>query len=143
MLVRRALRQEDAAIALDQGADDGYGDSWIHGPLLNKGLADSATFPAMPGSLGMNTFLKILLVAVLLIVAIKLSPVVFVAAVVGLAVAALLGVLGLSLIAALLAVALALVAALAPIWIPVLAIMGVVSLYKKLNDRPQPPVITA
>jgi hypothetical protein len=91
----------------------------------------------------MKTFLTILLVAALLLVAIKLSPVVFVAAVVGLLMAAVLGVVGLSLLAALLAVVVALAAALAPIWIPVLLIMGAVSLFKKLNDRPEPPVLAA
>ena len=89
----------------------------------------------------MKTFLKILLVAALLLI--KLSPVVFVAAVVGLLVAAVLGAIGLSLVAGLLAVVLSLVAALAPIWIPVLAIMGAISLFKKLNDRPEPPVLAA
>jgi hypothetical protein len=89
----------------------------------------------------MKTFLKILLVAALLIVAIKLSPVVFIAAVIGLLLAAVLGVVGLSLVAVLLAVVVAVAAALAPIWIPVLVIMGAVSLFKKLNDRPEPPVL--
>ncbi len=91
----------------------------------------------------MKTFLKILLVAALLLVAIKLSPVVFVAAVAGLLAAAVLGAIGLSLLAALLAVVVALAAALAPIWIPVLLIMGAVSLFKKLGDRPVPPALTA
>ena len=91
----------------------------------------------------MKTFLKILLVAAILIVAIKLSPVVFVAAAIGLLAAAVLGVIGLSLLAALVAVVVAVAAALAPIWIPVLAIVGAVSLFKKLNDRPAPPVLTA
>jgi hypothetical protein len=91
----------------------------------------------------MKTFLKILLVAVLLLVAIKLSPIVFIAALIGLVVAALLGVVGISLLAGLFAVCVALAAALAPIWIPVLMIMGAISLYKKLNDQPQPPVMSA
>jgi hypothetical protein len=91
----------------------------------------------------MKTFLKILLVAALLVVAIKLSPVVFVTALIGLLVAAVLGAIGLSLVAALFAVVLALAAALAPIWIPVLIIMGAISLFKKLNNRPEPPVMAA
>ncbi len=91
----------------------------------------------------MKTFLKILLVAVLLIVAIKISPLMFVAALIGLLAAAVLGAVGLSLVAALVAIAIALVAALAPIWIPVLLIMGAISLCKRFNHRPQPPVIAA
>lgn len=89
----------------------------------------------------MKTFLKILLVAALLIVAIKVSPLVFVAALIGLLVAAVLGAIGLSLVTALLAVVIALAAALAPIWIPVLLIMGVISLFKRLNNRPEPPMM--
>ena len=91
----------------------------------------------------MNTFLKILLAAVLLIVAIKLSPLVFLAAVVGLLAAAVLGLIGLSLVAALLAVVVALAAALAPIWIPVLAVMGALSLFKKPAGSREPPVVAA
>lgn len=91
----------------------------------------------------MKTFLKIFLIAVLLIVAIKLSPVVFVAALIGLLAAAVLGVVGLSLVAALLAIVIALAAALAPIWIPVLLIMGTISLFKKLSGRSGPPMMAA
>ena len=84
----------------------------------------------------MKTFLKILLAAALLIVAIKLSPILFLAALVGLLVAAILGVLGLSLIAGLVAVLLAFTVALSPIWIPVLAVVGAVSLYRRMHASP-------
>jgi len=84
----------------------------------------------------MKTFLKILLVAALLIVAVKLSPVLFCAAAVGVIVSAILGVIGLSLIAALAAVLLALAVALSPIWIPVLAIVGICSLFRR-KDSPR------
>jgi hypothetical protein len=87
----------------------------------------------------MNTFLKILLAAVLLVVAIKLSPVIFLAALVGLLAATVLGSIGLSLVAALIAVLLAFAVALSPIWIPVLVIVGLVRLF-----RPKAPnVVTA
>ena len=79
----------------------------------------------------MKTFLKVLLLAALLLIAIKLSPVIFIGAIVGLIAAVALGAVGLSLVAALLAVALALALALSPIWIPVLVVMGVISLFKK------------
>jgi ABC-type transport system involved in cytochrome c biogenesis permease component len=88
----------------------------------------------------MKTFIKILLIAALLIVAIKLSPVIFVAAFVGLFVAAVLGAVGVSLIVALAAVLLAFAVALSPIWIPVLAIVGIVSLFRKADRTP--PVMT-
>jgi hypothetical protein len=87
----------------------------------------------------MKTFLKILLVAAVLIVAIKLSPVIFVGAIVGLLAAAVLGSIGLSLVALFIAVLLALTVALAPIWIPVLCIIGLVKLFRSK----EPNVVTA
>jgi hypothetical protein len=87
----------------------------------------------------MKTFLKVLLLAALLIVAIKLSPVIFFLAFVGLLAAFGLGVLGLSLVALLVAVALALTVALSPIWIPVLVVMGLIGLFKKFG-KPSAPV---
>ena len=86
----------------------------------------------------MKTFLKVLLLAVLLIVAIKLSPVIFVGALVGLIAAVALGAIGLSLVAALLAVALALAVALSPVWIPVLIVLGLISLFKKSGTSSSP-----
>jgi hypothetical protein len=87
----------------------------------------------------MKTFLKVLLIAALLIVAIKLSPVIFVAAFAGVVAAAVLGVIGLSLLAVLISVLIALTVALAPIWIPVLVIVGIISLFR----RKEPNVVTA
>ncbi len=87
----------------------------------------------------MKTFLKILLLAALVIVAIKISPILFGAAAAGLLVACLLGVAGLSLLVVLLAVALGLAVALSPIWIPVLAALGLISLFRR-TDRTPPPV---
>ncbi len=87
----------------------------------------------------MKTFLKVLLLAALLIVAIKLSPVIFFLAFVGLLAAFGLGVLGLSLVAVLAAVALALTVVLSPIWIPVLVVMGLIGLFKK-SGKPSAPV---
>jgi hypothetical protein len=87
----------------------------------------------------MKTLLKILLVVFLLLIAIKLSPVIFVLAAVGMLVAAVLGVIGLSLAGAVCAVVVAAAVALSPIWIPVLAVVGVISLFRRKN----PPAITA
>lgn len=87
----------------------------------------------------MKTFLKVLLIAALLIVAIKLSPVIFVGALLGLLAAAVLGAIGVSLVAGLIAVLIALTVALAPIWIPVLVVMGLISLFQ----RKEPPVVAA
>ena len=85
----------------------------------------------------MNTFLKILLLAALLLVAIKFSPVIFLGSIVGLVVAVLLGAVGITLVMALLAVVLALAVALSPIWIPVLVVLGLISLFRK-SERPRP-----
>ena len=91
----------------------------------------------------MKTFLKVLLIAALLIVAIKLSPVIFVGALLGLIATAVLGAIGISLVAGLLAVLIALTVALAPIWIPVLVVMGLISLFRKNGSAAPPPVVAA
>lgn len=87
----------------------------------------------------MKTFLKVLLIAALLVVAIKLGPVIFAGAVLGLLAAAVLGAVGLSLLAVLVGVLIAFALALSPIWIPVLAVMGLISLFR----RKEPNVVTA
>jgi hypothetical protein len=89
----------------------------------------------------MKTFLKILLVAAVLIIAIKLSPVLFVVAFAGLLAAVVLGALGVSLVAAVLAVALAFTLALAPIWLPVLVVFGLIALFRRRERTP--PVMAA
>ena len=87
----------------------------------------------------MKTFLKVLLLSALLVVAIKLSPVIFLGALVGLIAAMVLGAVGLSLVAALVAVVLALAVALSPVWIPVLIVVGLISLFKKTGQS-SPPI---
>ncbi|MES1194469.1 MAG: hypothetical protein ABUL65_01155, partial [Opitutus sp.] len=56
--------------------------------------------------------------------------------------AAVLGAVGISLLAVLLAVLIAFVVALSPIWIPVLVVLGLVSLFRKNGSATQPPVVT-
>lgn len=87
----------------------------------------------------MKTFLKILLLAVVVYLAIKISPLLFVAAFAGLAAAMVFGLVGISLLGVLAGVLLGLVIALAPIWIPVLVIVGLVSLFRS-NERTPPPL---
>ena len=91
----------------------------------------------------MKTFLKIMLIVALAIIALKLSPVLFGGALIGLIAAVALGAVGFSLMVALLAIALGAAIALSPIWIPVLIIMGVISLFKRLGDKPAAPTATA
>lgn len=142
-LIRGSLREQQKIVSLDECADNGNEGGSGHELVLNKGKVDGATFLQARCFLTMKTFLKVMLVIVLLFVAIKLSPIVFVAALIGLLAAALLGAVGLSLLAGLVAVVVALTAALSPIWIPVLLVMGAISLFKKHNDRSTPPAMAA
>ena len=142
-LIRRPLREQQKTISLDECADNGNGGGSGHGLVLNKEKVDGATFLPVRCFLTMKTFLKVMLVVVLLFIAIKLSPIIFLAALIGLLVATLLGAVGLSLLAGLFAVVITLAAALSPIWIPVLLVMGAISLFKKLNDRSAPPAMAA
>lgn len=86
----------------------------------------------------MNTFLKILLIAALVILAIKFSPILLVAGLAGLLAALVLGVVGLSLIGVLLAIVVGVAVALSPIWIPVLVIVGIVSLWRRTSTPTTP-----
>ncbi len=84
----------------------------------------------------MKTFLKVVLLVVAAVVAVKLLPLTLAFGfVLGLLLVGLL-VLGLSLVAVVLIAAVALAAVLAPIWIPVLAIVGLITLIKKLSAKP-------
>jgi hypothetical protein len=89
----------------------------------------------------MNTLLKIVLLVIAVIIAVKLLPIaiglggLFVGLIVGLAamgVSALLGLVGLGL---------ALAALTSPIWVPVLLIVGLIALIKR-SSRP-PPTLSA
>ena len=91
----------------------------------------------------MKTVFKVLIVITILLVAIKLSPIVFLLALVGLLTATFLGAIGLSMLAVFAAVVLTLAVALSPIWIPVLVIVGLVSLFKKGHRPPQSPPLAA
>jgi len=95
-----------------------------------------ATFAMKPGNPDMNTFLRILLLAVVALLAIKYSPLLLAAALIGLVVAAVLGVVGISLVTALVAIVLGLAVALAPIWVTALAIVGLISLFRKTEPAP-------
>ena len=83
----------------------------------------------------MNSFLKIFLLVVLALVAIKLLPLTLAAGcVLGLALAGLM-IVGVSALAGMLAVAVGIMAALAPLWIPVLAIVGLIALIRRGSRR--------
>lgn len=143
VFVEWPLRQQHLRLELDHGANHRNGTGNGHAALLNREFGCRATFPGVPCFQNMKTFLKISLIVLLSLIAIKFIPIVSLGALVGLLVAAVLGAIGLSLLAALVAVAIALGLALSPIWIPVLVVMGAISLFRKLGDRPAPPVVAA
>lgn len=81
----------------------------------------------------MNTFLKVLVLIVAAVLAVKLLPMTLA---VGLMLAAglvLFTILGVSALVVVLCVGVALAALLSPVWIPVLALVGVIALIKRLN----------
>lgn len=81
----------------------------------------------------MKTFLKVLLVIIAVVVAIKLLPaaLVFVGGLI--AGFLLLAIFGLSLLALAACVGVTLLALFSPLWIPVAVIVGVIALIKRLN----------
>jgi hypothetical protein len=97
-----------------------------------------ATFRGPLGFKGMKTFLKILLIVMAAIVAVKLLPF---ALALGCVVAAGMGVvavIGFSLAAGLLGAALLLALVLSPIWLPVMALVGIIALVKKTGTKAAP-----
>lgn len=83
----------------------------------------------------MNTFLKVLLILVAVVVAIKLLPVALALICVLAAGVGLLALIGVSLAAGLLCAGLLLAVALSPIWLPVLALVGLIALIKKSGAK--------
>ncbi len=81
----------------------------------------------------MKTFLKVVLLVIAAVVAVKLLPLTFaIGVVLGLGVVAL-AVVGVSVLAGLAALVVVLAAVLAPIWIPVLALVGLIALIRRSN----------
>jgi hypothetical protein len=83
----------------------------------------------------MKTFLKVLLLVLVAVVAIKLLPMTIgLGFVLGLLLVGVLA-LGLSLVAGLAGLGILLGAVLSPIWVPVLLIVGLIALVKRLTRR--------
>lgn len=108
----------------EEAADTGEGDS-------TKPGQNAATFPRVPGTSGMNTFLKVFLIVVGVIVAVKLLPIAFGLACGAVALLAGLAVLGVSLVALLVCAALLVATLLSPIWLPVAVIVGIIALCRR------------
>ena len=84
----------------------------------------------------MKTFLKVLLLLVLAIVAVKLLPITLAAGFVAGLVLVALAVLGLSVVAGILTLVGVAAVVLAPVWIPVLALIGLIALVKRMRRTP-------
>jgi hypothetical protein len=96
----------------------------------------AATFRGGLGFHGMKTFLKVLLIVALAILAVKLLPITLVAGCIFAVGVALLAAVGVSLVALGLCISLAIAALLSPIWIPVLALVGIIALIKRHRRAP-------
>jgi hypothetical protein len=83
-----------------------------------------------------KTFLKVLLIVALAIVAIKLLPLTLAAGCILAVGVAILAAVGVSVVALGLLVSLAIVALLAPVWLPVLALIGIIALVKRHRRTP-------
>ncbi len=83
----------------------------------------------------MKTFLKVLLLVIVALIAIKLLPLTIgLGFVLGLLLVGLAAV-GVSLVAGVSVVALALAAVLAPIWVPILLLVGLIALIRRATRR--------
>lgn len=86
----------------------------------------------------MNHFLRILLLVLLALLAIKLLPLTFaIGCALGFALV-VLAVLGVSILSIMICVALGLAVVLSPIWLPVLLLLGLIALLKR-SSRPDEP----
>lgn len=84
----------------------------------------------------MKTFLKIVGLVILAVIAIKLLPLTLALGFILGLLAVGLVVLGMSIVAALACLTAVVAAALAPIWIPVLVVAGIVALLRRSSRRP-------
>lgn len=91
----------------------------------------------------MKTFLKVTLLVILALIAIKLLPLTIgLGFAAGLALVGLLAA-GLSFVAGLALVVLLLAAVLAPVWIPLLLLIGFIALIRRATRKSPPPAVAA
>lgn len=84
----------------------------------------------------MNTFLKVVLLLLAAVIAVKLLPLTLAVGCIFAVALGIFALVGMSLVAALICLGLLLGAVLAPIWIPVLAVIGLVALIKRCHRAP-------
>ena len=103
--------------------------SWRWGAGITGGAV--ATFGGQPCFQNVKTFLKILLFAVVALMFVHFCPLLLVPLALVAGGAVTVAAAGLSVVAGLLAVALVVLALLAPIWLPLLALLGLISLCRR------------
>ena len=102
---------------------------------LSFSLSTIATFGHIPGFQVVKNFLKIVLLVIVAIVAVKFLPLIFAFGfVLAGAIVGLIALAG-SAIVALLGSVLVLVAVTSPIWVPLLALIGIILLVKRSHRR--------
>ena len=79
----------------------------------------------------MKTFFKVLLILIAALVAVKLLPVALVIGCIVAVPVGLLAILGVSLVGVIVVAALVMAAVLSPVWLPVLAVVGIVTLCRR------------
>lgn len=84
----------------------------------------------------MNTFLKVLLVLVAVVIAVKLLPITLALGCIFAAALAIFALVGMGVVAGLICLGLVLAALLSPIWIPLLALVGLIALIKRCTRAP-------
>jgi hypothetical protein len=85
---------------------------------------------------GVKTFLKVVLLVVLALIAVKLLPFTFALGCVLAAAMVALLVLGASMLGVVFGATLLLAAALSPVWLPVLVLIGLIALLKRTTSGP-------
>ena len=102
---------------------------------LGSSSSLSATFLWVVGYFRMNNVLKVVLLILVAIIAVKLLPAMLaVGFMFGVAVVAL-GAIGVSVLGALCLASAVLLAVLSPVWVPVLAVVGLIALIKRSGRR--------
>lgn len=143
MLVRGALgEQQVTCLILKEGANDGERWTGGHGAVVRERMGRAVRFLQLCAASwvfpGMKTFLKVLCLVVLAVIAIKLLPATIgLAFLVGAALVALVAA-GVSVLAGVALAGVILAAVLAPVWVPVALLVGFIMLVRRVLRKPAP-----
>jgi hypothetical protein len=84
----------------------------------------------------MNTFLKVVLLLLAAVIAVKLLPLTLALGCIFAVALGIFALVGISMVAALICLGLLLAAVLSPIWIPLLVVIGLIALTKRCTRAP-------